>query len=193
MASLLSSVTNAAHAAATNLLSAAQVEPETQKSHYGTGGLIPTAVTVKEDSADQTITLEGLTGRNIIVGVPGAFTGTCSRQIPQYIEAYEKFKEKGIKDIYVFAVNDIFVMKSFRAWKENMAPNGTPIRFIADDKGAFVGALGLLFDASPRLGSPRAKRFVLVTQDTTVEQVIIENATGELTVTAADKILALIS
>ena len=77
MASLLSSVTNAAHAAATNLLSAAQVEPgtnhrsrrclETQKSHYGTGGLIPTAVTVKEDSADQTITLEGLTGRNVIV------------------------------------------------------------------------------------------------------------------------------
>ena len=39
----------------------------------------------------------------------------------------------------------------------------------------------------------RTQRFVLVTQDTTVEQVIIENATGELTVTAADKILALIS
>ena len=37
------------------------------------------------------------------------------------------------------------------------------------------------------------QRFVLVTQDTTVEQVIIENVTGELTVTAADKVLALIS
>lgn len=31
------------------------------------------------------------------------------------------------------------------------------IRFIADDKGAFVGALGLLFDASERLGGPRSK------------------------------------
>lgn len=45
------------------------------------------------------------------VGVPGAFTGTCSRQIPGYIEAYQQFKDKGVKDVYVVAVNDVFVLK----------------------------------------------------------------------------------
>ena len=31
------------------------------------------------------------------------------------------------------------------------------IHFIADDKGAFIGALGMLFDASGLLGAPRSK------------------------------------
>ena len=45
------------------------------------------------------------------VGVPGAFTGTCSAQIPGYINAYDDFKAKGIKNIYVVSINDIHVMK----------------------------------------------------------------------------------
>ncbi|KAI0338155.1 Redoxin [Trametopsis cervina] len=180
MASILSSVTNAAHSAAANLLSAAQVQP---------GATIPTSVTVKEEAPDKTFTFAGLTGRNVFVGVPGAFTGTCSRQIPGYIKAYGQFKEKGVENIYVVAVNDTFVMQ---AWKDNLAPGGTPIRFIADDTGAFTGAIGLLFDASARLGSPRSKRYVLITEGETIQTVIVENATGELTVTAADKVLPLL-
>ena len=43
--------------------------------------------------------------------MPGAFTGTCSKQIPGYIEAYEQFKTKGVDNVYVVAVNDVFVMK----------------------------------------------------------------------------------
>ena len=31
------------------------------------------------------------------------------------------------------------------------------VHFIADDQGAFTGALGMLFDASPLLGGPRSK------------------------------------
>ncbi|EMD35799.1 hypothetical protein CERSUDRAFT_26200, partial [Gelatoporia subvermispora B] len=88
------------------------------------------------------------------VGVPGAFTGTCSAQVPGYIAAFERFREKGVQNIYVVAVNDVFCMK---AWKEQLAPAGTPVHFVADDKGAFVGALGMLFDASPLLGGPRSK------------------------------------
>lgn len=73
--------------------------------------------------------------------MPGAFTGTCSRQIPTYISLYDKFKEKGVNDVYVVAVNDVFTMKcvclcppvpasltpppSYRAWKEKLAPEGT--------------------------------------------------------------------
>lgn len=73
------------------------------------------------------------------VGVPGAFTGTCSAQIPGYIDAYEQFKAKGVKNIYVVGVNDVFVMKYVlplhnyihshsdcdRAWKQKLAPSGS--------------------------------------------------------------------
>lgn len=79
-------------------------------------------------------------------------------------------------NIYIVAVNDAFVTK---AWKEQLAPEGTrqshivrsvsykrmtscltcitAVHFIADDQGAFTGALGMLFDASPLLGGPRSK------------------------------------
>ena len=45
------------------------------------------------------------------VGVPGAFTPTCSSQAPGYIEKYDEFKAKGINEIYIITVNDTFVTK----------------------------------------------------------------------------------
>lgn len=38
-----------------------------------------------------------------------------------------------------------------------MAPDGTKVRFIADDKAEFTLGLGMLFDATPLLGGPRSK------------------------------------
>ena len=46
-------------------------------------------------------------------------------------------------DTRSFSLNTVFIFKV--------------IHFVADDKGAFVGSLGLLFDASPLLGAPRSK------------------------------------
>jgi len=180
MASILASATQVAHSAAVSIMSAAEVKP---------GSTIPTSVPIKEEEAAKTFTLEGITGKNIFLGVPGAFTGTCSAQVPGYIGMYEKFKERGVNNIYVVGVNDVFVMK---AWKEKLAPDGTPIHFIADDKGAFVGALGMLFDASEKLGAPRSKRFVLITEGDKVTQVAAETEPSDLTVTAADKVLPLL-
>ncbi|THU98543.1 Redoxin, partial [Dendrothele bispora CBS 962.96] len=142
---------------------------------------------VKEDAPDKTIPLP-MTGKNIIVGVPGAFSGTCSNShVPGYLQNYEKFKAKGINEIFVVAVNDVFVMK---AWKEKLAPTGTPVRFIADDKGSLVSSLGLLFDASNFFGAPRAKRFVLYTEGDKVQMVAVEEVPGEVKVTGAETILA---
>jgi len=64
------------------------------------------------------------------------------------------------------------------------------VRFIADDKGAFTSALGLLFDASDRLGGPRSKRYVIVADNNKVTTIAVEQVPGDITVTAADKILA---
>ncbi|KAI0739506.1 Redoxin [Daedaleopsis nitida] len=177
MASLLSTATKTAHSVATSLLSASEAK---------VGSTLPLKVPVKEDSPGQTTTFEGIKGKNVFVGVPGAFTGTCSMQVPGYIKAYEEFKAKGVDNIYIVAVNDAFVTK---AWKEQLAPEGTPIHFIADDQGAFTGALGMLFDASGLLGAPRSKRYVAVTEGDTIVHIAVESIPSEVTVTAADKIL----
>ena len=86
---------------------------------------------MKEQAADQELTFESLTGKNVFVSVPctsrsvpskvtspgskvfvpGAFTGTCTRQVPGYAEAYSQFKEKGVENVYIVAVNDVFVMQ----------------------------------------------------------------------------------
>ena len=47
--------------------------------------------------------------------------------------------------------------KCHRAWKNQLAPDGTKVRFIADDKADLTIALGMLFDATPLLGGPRSK------------------------------------
>jgi len=43
--------------------------------------------------------------------MPGAFMPTCSLQAPGYIEKYDEFQTKGINEIYIITVNDVFVTK----------------------------------------------------------------------------------
>ncbi|KII84723.1 hypothetical protein PLICRDRAFT_167024 [Plicaturopsis crispa FD-325 SS-3] len=177
MASFIAKAAQAAHSAASTLISNSQVEP---------GATIPPSSDLKETDPEHPITLE-LKGKNIIVGVPGAFTPPCSSQVPGYIEDYEQYKAKGVNEIYIVAVNDAFVTK---AWKEKLAPNGTPVRFLADDKGVFLANLGLLFDASPLLGSPRSKRFAIVTEDDKITHIAVEQVPSDITVSASKTILA---
>ncbi|KAJ7074514.1 Redoxin [Mycena amicta] len=151
------------------------------------GAKIPSTPTLKELKADAPAPFEFPAGRHIIIGVPGAFTGTCSRQVPGYIEQFETFKERGIEQIAVVSVNDVFVLQ---AWKEKLAPNGTPVRFLADDTGAFAKAVGLLFDATPLLGGVRSKRYVIIAKGDEVETVAVEEVPSQLTVTDAKTILA---
>ncbi|KAJ7208003.1 Redoxin [Mycena pura] len=151
------------------------------------GGSLPAAVSVKEHAADKPLPFEFPAGKHIIVGVPGAFTGTCHKQIPGYIEHFDAFKAKGIEQIAVVAVNDVFVLK---AWKESLAPGGSPVRFISDDCGALTKALGLHFDATPVLGGLRSKRYVIVANGSEVETLAVEQVPSQLTVTDAKTILA---
>jgi len=176
MTSAIASAASAAHSIASSLLATAQIQ---------VGGTIPSQ-DVKENAPDASERLV-LKGKNVIVGVPGAFTGVCHAQVPGYIDAYDQFKAKGVNEVLIVSVNDVFVTK---AWRENLAPNGTKIRFIADDKGTFSSSLGLVFDATPLLGGPRAKRYVIVTDDEKVVSLAVEPNPGEITVTAAKVILA---
>ncbi|KAI0259506.1 Redoxin [Gloeopeniophorella convolvens] len=177
IASIASGAAQTAHASAASLLAARQAKP---------GDKLPVKETVKETDPSKAITLSA-TGRNIFVGVPGAFTPPCSSHAPGYIEQYEQFKAKGINEIFIIAVNDAFVTS---AWKAKLAPNGTPVHFIADDQALFVSALGLIQDATPLLGAPRAKRFVVVADGDTIETVIVEEDSSKVNSTEASKVLA---
>ncbi|KAH8113044.1 Redoxin-domain-containing protein [Phellopilus nigrolimitatus] len=179
MASILASTAHAAHAAAGSFLGAAPV---------AVGGALPAAPTVKELDPEKGFALGKEGGRVVIVGVPGAFTPPCSSQVPGYIEKADAFAARGVKAIYVVAVNDAFVTQ---AWKEKLTGGKpTSVRFVADDKGEFTAGVGMLFDASGLLGGPRSKRYVLVAEDGKVTHVAVEESPPDVSVTKADAILA---
>lgn len=68
-----------------------------------------------------------------------------------------------MKDIYVIAVNDVFVVK---AWKKKLEEEHgvgeSKIHFVADSTGEWTKGLGLEFDATGLLGGVRSKRYAAV-------------------------------
>ena len=76
----------------------------------------------------------------VLFSLPGAFTPTCSgQQLPFYDEMYDKFKDKGIDDVYCISVNDAFVMN---AWARDLGIK--KVKMIPDGDGAFTRSLGML-------------------------------------------------
>ncbi|EJD00450.1 Redoxin [Fomitiporia mediterranea MF3/22] len=186
MASIITSAADAAHSAAVNLLSAAQVTVGASIHDKASGKKVKASGNPTE-AIDFSEKLKE--GRVVVVGVPGAFTPSCNNQAPGYISNAAAFIAKGITAIYIVAVNDAFVVQ---AWKEKLTEGkDTPaVHFIADDKGEFVSSLGLVFDASPLLGGPRSKRFVLVADQGKVTHVAVEPSPADVTITRAETFLA---
>jgi len=176
MSSTIGSIATAAHSAAVTLTAVSPIKP---------GDAIP-SVAVKDENGNK-ITLHDVPGKILIVGVPAAFSPSCNNQVPGYIENLDKLQSKGVSQVYVLSVNDAFVIK---AWKEKLSDGKTTsVHFLADDTGAYASKLGLVFDASELLGSPRAKRFVIVSEGGKVEKVIVEKDPPQVTVTSAETVL----
>ncbi|ODN77221.1 hypothetical protein L202_05739 [Cryptococcus amylolentus CBS 6039] len=177
MTSVLSSAANTAHSAFASLASVAQTKP---------GDTVPN-VDIKIDSPEGKLNLSSLTGKNVVVTVPGAFSGVCTNQIPSYIAQYDAFRAKGVKDIYVVAVNDIFVVN---AWKDKLEEGkASGIKYAADDSAKLAASLGLVLDAVPVFGGPRLKRGALIIEDGKVQHVAVEDSPGDITVSHADSVL----
>ncbi|KAJ9125563.1 hypothetical protein QFC22_000525 [Naganishia vaughanmartiniae] len=179
LTSALSGTTAAAHSAFATLAAATHVAP---------GSAVPN-VDVKINAPDQKLNFSKLQGKNVIVLVPAAFSPVCSEtQVPGYIERYDQFAAKGVKDIYILSVNDVFCMN---AWGKKLHGDQTAkVKFVADDSGAFASATGLIFDAQALLGGPRAKRSVLVIEDGKVVHVAVEEDNLKVTVSGAEAALA---
>jgi peroxiredoxin len=138
MSSVIESAANAAHNIFASLVASAEVKA---------GDAVP-SVEVRINDLEDKINFSTLPGKNILVLVPGAFSPTCSSQVPGYIEKYDELKAKGVKDIYIVSVNDMFVMN---AWKAKIASD-------AGKEGKDVGVKFGMFSRESDLDSLRLLR-----------------------------------
>lgn len=114
--------------------------------------------------------------RVVVVGLPGAFTPTCSGDhVPGYIENYDAIRRGGVDDIAIVSVNDHHVME---AWGRSFGPAASRLLFLADGNAAFTKATGLDFDMSPGGMGVRSKRYSMVVDDGVVKELNIEEKPG---------------
>lgn len=137
------------------------------------------------------------TGKQILIGVPAAFSPGCSNShIPGYLAKVKEFKAAGIDGINIVSVNDAFVMKAWAdsfssdSTKDVLSPGGGNsgfFKFLADHDGSFTSAAEVDFDASNILGGPRSKRFAAIIKDGVVQEAFFEPDNTGITVSAAEK------
>lgn len=123
----------------------------------------------------------------ILVGVPGAFTPTCSLEhLPGFIEKKKEIYEKGIERIIFVSKNDPFVMNE---WKKSKSEND--IMFIGDSMGEFAEKTGLKIDLSVIGLGERLSRFALVIEDNVIKNMFDEEGGGFEKSSANDVLKAL--
>jgi glutaredoxin-like protein len=110
-------------------------------------------------------------GKTVVVfALPGAYTPTCSSaHLPRYNELAPTLRENGVDDIVCIAVNDAFVMNSWRDGQE--ADN---ITMIPDGNGDFTEGMGLLVDKRDLGFGQRSWRYSMLVKDGIIDKVFIE-------------------
>lgn len=118
----------------------------------------------------------------VLVGMPAAFSPTCSeKHVPGFLAHVDDFKKKGVDKIAVLAVNDFFTMK---AWAKTQGV-GDKLSFLADGNGEMTKALGVELDLKKVLLGVRSKRFSMVVEDGVVKAAAVEpDGTGYTTSSA---------
>ena len=125
-------------------------------------------------------------GKTIILGMPGAFTKTCSAiHLPGYIKNYELAIKKGISKILCIAVNDPNVMK---AWGENQNA-GNKIFMVGDPYLKFTKVIGAEVDKSEKGLGIRSNRYTMLVVDGKVKKVEEEKETATCELSAAENFL----
>lgn len=139
-----------------------------------------------------------MTGNIIIVGVPGAFTPTChAKHISGYIEKHKSFSSLLIDEIICIAVNDPFVMATWR--KELQVPDNKiqhkpfspppTLRFLSDGNGEWTKNIGLELDLSSRGMGIRSQRYSMLVHCGKILTLNVEPDPRQVTVSGVETIL----
>ena len=122
----------------------------------------------------------------VLVAVPGAFTPTCSmNHLPGFIEHAEAMKAKGVDEILVTGVNDVFVMG---AWAKATGGDGK-VTFLADGSAEFASALGLTLDLGSRGLGTRSQRYSMIVEDGVVKTLEVDPNPGQADKASAENVM----
>ena len=153
------------------------------------GGKIPDATffVMTEDGPAPRTTAEIFPGRKVVlIAVPGAFTPTCSmNHLPPYIAAIDQLKAKGVDEVVVTGVNDVFVMG---AWEKHTGGTGV-VTYLADGSAEFAKATGLTLDLTERGLGLRSQRYAMVVEDGVVRALNVEDTPVKADKASAAEIL----
>eukprot|EP00548_Thalassiothrix_antarctica_P008364 CAMPEP_0194133986 /NCGR_PEP_ID=MMETSP0152-20130528/4039_1 /TAXON_ID=1049557 /ORGANISM="Thalassiothrix antarctica, Strain L6-D1" /LENGTH=286 /DNA_ID=CAMNT_0038829473 /DNA_START=9 /DNA_END=869 /DNA_ORIENTATION=- len=140
--------------------------------------------------------------KSILIGMPGAFTPTCTKvHLPGYISASKSLKNLGIENIAIVTTNDRFVTEQ---WARNIGlireSDGedkieildTPVTLLADGDGDLVKSLGLADDMGFGLGI-RSQRFALIIDEGSVTNVLTDDGMEECIETSAINIVNILT
>ena len=132
-------------------------------------------------------TADIFSGKKVVLfAVPGAFTPTCHRNhLPGFAAHAAEIKAKGVDEIAVVAVNDVFVMD---AWAKATGA-ADRITFLSDGSADFAKAIGLSLDASAGGLGIRSKRYSMVVENGVVKSLAIEESPGKVEASGADALL----
>ena len=94
-------------------------------------------------------------------GIPGAFTpNATAKQIQDYDEKYNKFKDSGIDEVYCLSVNDSLVMDAY--FKDLGIKN---VKAIGDGEGVFTQGIGMLVNKPKQGFGMRSWRYSMIVDD----------------------------
>ena len=123
--------------------------------------------------------------RIAILGLPGAFTPTCSgKHLPGFVKLADDFDKKKVDEIWCISVNDAFVMN---AWGKDQGTKGK-IRMMADGAGAYSKVLGLEFDLTARGMGIRSQRYSMLVDNGVVKAFNLDQP-GKFEVSNAETLL----
>ena len=123
----------------------------------------------------------------VLIGVPGAFTPTCSmNHLPGFIENAAAMKAKGIDEVLVTGVNDVFVMG---AWAKDTGGEGK-VTYLADGSAKFAQAIGAELDLTEMGLGVRSKRYSMIVEDGVVKKLAVEANPGQADTTKVEHIIS---
>lgn len=103
----------------------------------------------------------------LIIGLPGAFTPTCSNsQLPGFESIYPDLLSHGIDEVYCTSVNDAFVMYQ---WKKQLGVEN--IEMLPDGNGDFAKGMNMLVDKTNLGFGKRSWRYVALIENCRIKYI----------------------
>ena len=123
----------------------------------------------------------------ILIGMPGAFSPTCSMMhLPSFIKSVKEFEDLGIDEIFCVLVNDVYVAK---VWGDTTGATKAGIKIITDPLSILAEELDFEFTVKGTGLLRRLQRFTTVIKNRKIEKLYFEKERGVCDITSAQTVL----